>query len=112
MNHLLLSPRFGFHHSPPPSNDVEMLQTDVMRFFAILCLCLMAIFALVKTLPMSPPVASPTIAAPPDSSPEAPELQKKNCRAESKTGRAPGSDSERNRGCEKPERAGGGCHRA
>ena len=77
MNHLLLSPRFGFHRSPPPSNDVEMLQTDVMRFFAILCLCLMAIFALVKTLPMSPPVASPTIAAPPDSSPEATDLQNK-----------------------------------
>jgi hypothetical protein len=36
------------------SNEVEVLQTDVMRFFAILCLCLMAIFALVKTLPMAP----------------------------------------------------------
>ena len=39
--------------SPIMSNDVEMLQTDVMRFFAILCLCLMAIFALVKALPMA-----------------------------------------------------------
>jgi hypothetical protein len=43
-----------------------MLQTDVMRFFAILCLCLMAIFALVKALPMSPPADRPTIAARPD----------------------------------------------
>jgi hypothetical protein len=39
--------------STGPTTDVEMLQTDVMRFFAILCLCLMAIFALVKALPMS-----------------------------------------------------------
>jgi len=41
-----------------------MLQTDVMRFFAILCLCLMAIFALVKALPMGPATDRPTIAQP------------------------------------------------
>jgi len=41
-----------------------MLQTDVMRFFAILCLCLMAIFALVKALPMAPAADRPTIAEP------------------------------------------------
>ncbi len=76
MNTLLSSSRFAYHRSPPPSNDVEMLQTDVMRFFAILCLCLMAIFALVKALPMSPPTDPPTITAPPDSSPEADALAK------------------------------------
>ena len=57
------------------SNDVEMLQTDVMRFFAILCLCLMAIFALVKALPMSPPADSPTITEPPDLKADAQSLQ-------------------------------------
>ena len=60
---------------PNQSDDVEMLQTDVMRFFAILCLCLMAIFALVKALPMSPPVDSPTIAEPKDLKADAQSLQ-------------------------------------
>jgi hypothetical protein len=32
------------------------LQTDVMRFMAILSLCLVAIFALVQSLPVTPPV--------------------------------------------------------
>ena len=53
-----------------------MLQTDVMRFFAILCLCLMAIFALVKALPMSPPADRPTLIDPPDLQAEAAALQK------------------------------------
>jgi hypothetical protein len=57
------------------SNDVEMLQTDVMRFFAILCLCLMAIFTLVKALPMSPPAGRPTISEPADIKAEAQSLQ-------------------------------------
>ena len=57
------------------SNDVEMLQTDVMRFFAILCLCLMALFALVKALPMSPPTDKPTITEPADLRTEARSLQ-------------------------------------
>ena len=65
-----------------PSNtnlfdDAEMLQTDVMRFFAILCLCLMAIFALVKTLPMAPPDTGPAIVEPTDLKAEAKILQKK-----------------------------------
>lgn len=34
------------------------LQTDVMRFMAILSLCLVAIFALVQSLPVAPPPAS------------------------------------------------------
>jgi hypothetical protein len=53
-----------------------MLQTDVMRFFAILCLCLMAIFALVKALPISPPTNQPTISEPSDLKAEAASLQK------------------------------------
>jgi hypothetical protein len=57
------------------SNDVEMLQTDVMRFFAILCLCLMAIFALVKALPMSPPADRPLITEPSDLKADAQSLQ-------------------------------------
>jgi len=52
-----------------------MLQTDVMRFFAILCLCLMAIFALVKALPIAPPVDRPTIAEPADLKAEVKSLQ-------------------------------------
>ncbi len=77
MNPLLSSPRFAYHRSPPSTDGIEMLQTDVMRFFAILCLCLMAIFALVKALPMSPPADRPTIATPRDSSAKAAVLEKK-----------------------------------
>ena len=77
MHPLFSSPTFVFHGNPPPADDVEMLQTDVMRFFAILCLCLMAIFALVKALPMSPPADRPTIAAPPDLIAEATSLENK-----------------------------------
>lgn len=77
MNPLLSSPPFGYHRRPPSSNDVEMLQTDVMRFFAILCLCLMAIFALVKALPISPPADRPTIAPSLDLSAEATSLENK-----------------------------------
>ena len=70
---------YGIHQlnssSHSLSNDVEMLQTDVMRFFGILCLCLMAIFALVKALPMSPPADSPTISEPSDLKTDAQSLQ-------------------------------------
>jgi len=54
------------------------LQTDVMRFMAILSLCLVAIFALVQSLPISPPVevppelvAEPVIESVPEVIPEA-----------------------------------------
>jgi len=77
MNPLISSPTFFDHRSTLPSNDVEMLQTDVMRFFAILCLCLMAIFALVKALPMSPPADQPTIVEPLALQAEAASLQTK-----------------------------------
>lgn len=45
------------------------LQTDVMRFMAILSLCLVAIFALVQSLPMTPPLpnaTAPKATPPPD----------------------------------------------
>ena len=35
------------------------LQTDIMRFMAILALCLVAIFALVQSIPMAPQRAEP-----------------------------------------------------
>jgi hypothetical protein len=34
-----------------PGNDTDALQTDVMRFMSILGLCLMAVFALVQSIP-------------------------------------------------------------
>jgi len=71
MNPLQPSPIFAVHRSTALSNDVEILQTDVMRFFAIMCLCLMAIFALVKALPLAPPVDRPTFTEPVDLTAEA-----------------------------------------
>ena len=40
------------------------LQTDVMRFMAILALCLMAIFALVQSIPLAPKPVTPVEQAP------------------------------------------------
>ncbi len=40
-------------------DEVEALQTDVMRFMAIICMCLMTVFALVKSMPISGEVAKP-----------------------------------------------------
>ena len=76
MNPLQLPPMFYFRSNQSISDDVEMLQTDVMRFFAILCLCLMAIFALVKALPIAPLDTNPTISEPSDLRSEAQSLQK------------------------------------
>ena len=75
MNSIQPHPMLLLQSSPALSNDVEMLQTDVMRFFAILCLCLMAIFALVKALPMAPPADQSTIAEPTELKAEAQSLQ-------------------------------------
>jgi hypothetical protein len=75
MNPFQPSPLPFWHHRPALFDDVEMLQTDVMRFFAILCLCLMAIFALVKALPMAPPPDRPTLGQPTDLKAEARALQ-------------------------------------
>ncbi len=77
MNPLHPPPMFFFQSNPSLFDDAEMLQTDVMRFFAILCLCLMAIFALVKTLPMAPPDTAPAMVEPADLKAEAKLLQKK-----------------------------------
>jgi hypothetical protein len=77
MNPLQPWPISLVHRDASLSNDVEVLQTDVMRFFAILCLCLMAIFALVKTLPMAPQTGGPTLIEPTDLKTDAAELQKK-----------------------------------
>ncbi len=77
MNPLHPPPIFFSRSSPDLFDDVEMLQTDVMRFFAILCLCLTAIFALVKALPIAPPVATPTLVEPLNLKAEAESLQKK-----------------------------------
>jgi len=41
------------------------LQTDVMRFMAILALCLVAIFALVQSIPLAPKIPQPDLPAPP-----------------------------------------------
>ena len=76
MNPLHQSPIFYFQSNPSLFDDAEMLQTDVMRFFAIMCLCLMAIFALVKALPLAPPTDRPTIAEPVDLKAEAASLEK------------------------------------
>jgi len=77
MNPLHPPPMFFLQSNPSLFDDAEMLQTDVMRFFAILCLCLMAIFALIKTLPMAPPGTGPAIAEPSNLKAEAKLLQKK-----------------------------------
>lgn len=45
--HSRLSPRSG-----TAARDTEALQTDVMRFMAIISLCLMAVFALVQSIPV------------------------------------------------------------
>ncbi|MEX1327962.1 MAG: hypothetical protein AB1Z29_14245 [Desulfobacterales bacterium] len=75
MNPLQSPPYVFFQSNPRLFDDAEMLQTDVMRFFAILSLCLMAIFALVKTLPMAPPDTRPAMAEPADQKAEVKQLQ-------------------------------------
>ena len=45
--------RTGYNHAiAGTGNDTDALQTDVMRFMSILGLCLMAVFALVQSLPL------------------------------------------------------------
>ena len=46
------------------AGGIADLQTDVMRFIAILALCLVAIFALVQSLPLMPTVIEPPAAQP------------------------------------------------
>ncbi len=54
-------PQRGFDTN---SQEIEALQTDVMRFVAILGFVLMAIFALVQTLPVGPPDIPPSLEDP------------------------------------------------
>jgi len=43
------------------AGGVADLQTDVMRFIAILALCLVAIFALVQSIPLMPTLPVPPV---------------------------------------------------
>lgn len=54
------------------SGGVAELQTDVMRFMAILSLCLVAIFALVQSIPLAPAVEEPPPPEPPPMAKPAP----------------------------------------
>lgn len=56
---------FAYRMMRPDGDGVADLQTDVMRFMAILALCLVAIFALVQSLQVSLPATAKTAAAPP-----------------------------------------------
>ena len=47
------------------AGGIADLQTDVMRFIAILALCLVAIFALVQSIPLTPTVIEPPAAQAP-----------------------------------------------
>lgn len=44
--------RSGYSRAAGTANDTDGLQTDVMRFMSILGICLMAVFALVQSLPL------------------------------------------------------------
>ncbi|NWH06584.1 hypothetical protein [Desulfobacter latus] len=45
----------------PSLDETESLQTDTMRFFAVICMCLMIIFSLVKSMPITRKTNSPRI---------------------------------------------------
>ena len=55
------------HRGDTEAGGAADLQTDIMRFMAILALCLVAIFALVQSIPLIPetPATSTAAAAPP-----------------------------------------------
>jgi hypothetical protein len=52
------------------AGGVADLQTDVMRFMAILALCLVAIFALVQSIPLAPSIVEPEPAPAPAPEPK------------------------------------------
>ena len=58
---------YPMHRGDTDAGGAAYLQTDIMRFMAILALCLVAIFALVQSIPLVPeaPSQSPAPAAPP-----------------------------------------------
>lgn len=55
--------RHAGHARGYDEGGVEHLETDVMRFMAILAFCLVAIFALVQSMPMQAPPAPEPVAA-------------------------------------------------
>ena len=65
MSRSLLS--YPMHRGDTDAGGAADLQTDIMRFMAILALCLVAIFALVQSIPLVPEASSqsPAAAAPP-----------------------------------------------
>jgi hypothetical protein len=58
---------YPMHRGDTDAGGAADLQTDIMRFMAILALCLVAIFALVQSIPLVPeaPTQSPAPVAPP-----------------------------------------------
>ena len=58
---------YPMHRGDTDAGGAADLQTDIMRFMAILALCLVAVFALVQSIPLVPeaPPQSPAPAAPP-----------------------------------------------
>ena len=58
---------YPMHRGEADAGGAADLQTDIMRFMAILALCLVAIFALVQSIPLIPeaPAESTAAAAPP-----------------------------------------------
>ena len=57
-------------------SDTDALQTDVMRFMAIIGLCLMAVFALVQSIPVQQPVKPAPAATAPQPIPQANRAQR------------------------------------
>lgn len=52
------------HRRAMISDETEALQTDVMRFLAIICMCLMIVFSLVQSLPMGEEENKPSFTTP------------------------------------------------
>ncbi len=52
------------------AGGIADLQTDVMRFMAILALCLVAIFAIVQSIPLAPSIVEPEVELEPEPTPE------------------------------------------
>ncbi len=55
---------YPLHRGDTDAGGAGDLQTDIMRFMAILALCLVAIFALVQSIPLAPEPVRPIDAAP------------------------------------------------
>jgi len=57
-------------HRDADAGGAADLQTDIMRFMAILSLCLVAIFALVQSIPLAPAPEAPPVTDEPSVAPE------------------------------------------